>query len=67
MSLHKYLAARYQFDDYESYKHILAGYRNTRAIEAHKARHRYSKLVSLSNSVEQCRRLLKAMEEQDPT
>lgn len=63
-----YLAARYQFEDYEAYKHILASYRNTRAIEASKARDRYSKLVSLSKSVERCRqRLIKLFEDQDPT
>jgi len=68
LSLHKYLAARYDFNDYEAYKLILARYRNTRAIEAYKARDRYSKLVSFSNSVEKCRqRLVNLTQEQHPT
>jgi len=68
LSLHKYLAACYDFNDYEAYKLILVHYWNTQAIEAYKARDRYLKLVSLSNSVEKCRqRLVNLSEEQHPT
>ena len=63
-----YLAFCYQFEDFESYKHILVGYQNTQAIEACKAHHQHLKLTSLSTLVEQCRQqLLKVIKENDPT
>ena len=54
-SFHRYLLSRYDIHTYEDYVHLLALFRNTRAIEAHNARQRYSDISAACASVEELR------------
>jgi hypothetical protein len=54
-SMHRYLMARYEADTFDRYIHLLALFRNTRAIEAVKARDRVFELTDISNSIEMAR------------
>jgi hypothetical protein len=47
--------ARFDVDDYESYLHLLAMYRNTNAIDAVNARTHYSELADLGESIDAAR------------
>lgn len=51
-SLHRYLMSRYEVETYDEYLHLLALFRNTRAIEAQKARTRYAELQDISANIE---------------
>jgi hypothetical protein len=53
--LHRYLLARYDVEDFEDYTHLLALFRNTRAIEANNARQRYTELSEAAASIEKVR------------
>jgi len=47
--------ARYDIQSYDDYIHILALYRNTRAVEAQNARQRFTQLSEASAAVERAR------------
>jgi len=47
--------ARYEVNDFEEYTHLLALYRNTRAIEALNARLRFTALEDAAASAEKVR------------
>jgi hypothetical protein len=47
--------SRYDIRDYNDYLHLLALYRNTRAIEAQKARTRFAELSDAAASVSKVR------------
>jgi hypothetical protein len=51
-SLHRHLLARYDIQEFDNYIHILALYRNNRAIEAQNARRRYTELSEASTSIQ---------------
>jgi hypothetical protein len=51
-SLHRYLLAWYTVETFHQYTHVLVLFRNTRAIEAAKARDRVFELTNISNSIE---------------
>lgn len=57
-SMHRYLMARYEVETFDDYIHLLALFRNTRAIEAAKARDRVVELTDISSSVEIARQLI---------
>jgi hypothetical protein len=54
-SIHRYLMARYVVETFEDYIHLLALFRNTRVIEAAKARDRVFELTEISTSIENAR------------
>jgi len=57
-SMHWYLMARYEVETFDDYIHLLALFRNTRAIEAVKARERVFELTNISTSVDLARQLI---------
>jgi hypothetical protein len=60
--------SRYDVDDFENYTHLLALYRNTRAIEAMKARIRYMELEGAAASVEKARlSLIRSLQDRHTT
>lgn len=63
-SLHRYILSRYDIQDYDEYLHLLALYRNTRAIEVQKASTRFTELNLAVTSVAKARLgIIKAMED----
>jgi hypothetical protein len=57
-SMHRYLMARYEVETFDDYIHLLALFRNTRAIEAVKARERVFELSDISTSVDVARQII---------
>jgi hypothetical protein len=57
--MHRYVMARYEVETFDDYIHILALFRNTRAIEAVKARQRVFELTDISTSVDVARQLIR--------
>jgi len=51
-SMHRYLMVRYEAETFDNYMHLLTMFRNTRAIEAAKARDRVFELNDISNAIE---------------
>jgi hypothetical protein len=54
-SVHRYLLTRYKVKTFDEYIHLLALFRNTRAIEAAKAHDRVMELADISTSIENAR------------
>jgi hypothetical protein len=60
--------ARYEVQDFEDYTHLLALYRNTRAIETKQARKRYMELEAAAKSIEKVRLAqIKSLHARHPT
>jgi hypothetical protein len=60
--------ARYDIQSYDDYVHILALFRNTRAIEAQNARQRYTELSEACTSIENARlSIIKRMQDRHST
>jgi hypothetical protein len=57
-SLHCFLLARHEVNDFDDYTHLLALFRNTRALEAHNACQRYTELDEASRSIETVRQAI---------
>jgi hypothetical protein len=58
------MMSRYDVEDFEDYTHLLALYRNTRAIEAMKARIHYMELEKAAASVEKvCLALIQSLQD----
>ena len=54
-SLHRYLVARYQIEDYDDYIHLLALYRNTRGVQAQNSHSRYDELFETIRAIDSSR------------